>query len=131
MKIAVTLMSVAGLTLGLGCSPKPETMSEKVETKTETMATGEIATQTTTVEQETPTGTIDKAQETYVGVVTEFKAGDSLEVKLLNGETENFDLDDKDVAVEIGPSVRVGSKVEVTVNKYEGDKRQIRVFPTA
>ena len=62
------------------------------------------------------------AKITPTGTVTEYKAGDSLEIMTVDNAKKGFDLNEKDWVVNVAPGIRVGSRVRVVEDKTEGRK---------
>jgi hypothetical protein len=128
--LAITVASTLG-----ACQGQRGQETKKVDTKThsETTQGGE------TVEKETDTasrvpgdnklGKTDSEHNEYVGVVTKFNAGKSLTIKGADGETHSFDLNDRNSSTTVAPSIKNGSKVQVTVDKTEGQPQTVKISP--
>jgi hypothetical protein len=120
-----------GVGLTLGCR---DTKTAKTETKvqTETDAAGQpIETHAETAGRVPDMGTVKARQDEYIGVVSTFTPGKTLEVKMPDGAVRKFDLNDSKKPTTVEPSVKVGSKVEVLVEKDKGQAPRIHVVPHA
>jgi hypothetical protein len=117
-----------GLALSVACGPRQDTETKKVETETETTRGGEEVKSKTEVEQETARGTVEMEKETHLGTVTDYQPGESIELKAEDGRTHEIDLDQQDARVDVDPNVRVGSKVEVSVERRDGKATKISVL---
>ena len=73
-----------------------------------------------------PTGQI----KTVEGTVKEFEAGKKLVVTTADNRTMTFRLDQKGMALNLDPSVAVGSQVKVTEQK-SGDTKSLTVEPVS
>ena len=91
-----------------------------VQTETE-QAGANVETKTETTTEGTGPDTSAKTS-TWTGTVTEYKAGDSLEIMTVDNAKKGFDLNEKDWVVNVAPGIRVGSRVRVVEDKTEGRK---------
>ena len=119
LAVAIATLAVAG------CSSSPETV--KTTTNTETKKVGSTAETTTKTSVETPEGDRSTVTKTYVGTVTQFKPGASIEVMTGEKDTHSFNLDGKDDVINIDPRVAVGSKVQLVEHKPEQGIHRITV----
>jgi hypothetical protein len=131
MKLTPILVFVSCAGLAAGCDRSKETAKKEVDTKTETAKSGETVKTDTEVKQETPAGKVEMQNESYVGRVTEYKPGRKIEIKADDGRSHSFDLKKDDAAVSVEPKVRVGSKVQVMVDKRDDRVRKITIVPHA
>jgi hypothetical protein len=109
----------------LGCAKEPTTTTTK--TTTETKQAGSTSESTTKTTTETPHGDSTATTNSYVGTVTEFTAGKSIQVMTGDQDKHSFDLDDKDVVAAIDSRVAVGSKVRLVEDKGDSGSRRITV----
>jgi hypothetical protein len=112
------------------CGQKP-TQQKKVESTQKSTEDGQPIKSQTEVKQDIPGGTTDAVNKTYVGTVTAFTAGRKISVQTAEGKIRQFDLDEDGVTVDIEPTVRVGSRVEVIVESHEGQLRKLSIIPHA
>ena len=76
---------------------------------------------------DTPSGETKTVTNRYVGTVTEFKPGKSIEVMTGNKESHAFELDGKSDIVTIDRATAVGSKVTLVEEKGEKGFHSITV----
>jgi sRNA-binding protein len=132
MKLIPILVFMSSAGLVVGCQGRDTQKQKKeVETTTETTKAGDPVKSETEVRQKTPDGTTEMKNETYVGTVTEFKPGDKIKVKAEDGRSHEFDLDQPGAAVNVEPSVHVGTKVQVVVDKLDDRTSKITIAPHA
>jgi uncharacterized protein with FMN-binding domain len=132
MKLIPILVFLSSAGLVVGCQSRDtEKQKKEVETTTETTKSGEPVKSETEVRQRTPDGKTEMKNETYVGTVTEFKPGHTIKVKAEDGRSQEFDLDQEGASVSVEPSVHVGTKVQVVVDKYEDRVSKITIAPHA
>jgi len=131
MKSLWTILLAAGVAMTFGCRPEGQrTETVETETRTEKAAGGEVVETETTAAGRVPDGReIDMKHQEFVGTVTEYKPGESLQIKAVDGETHSFDLDENDVQVSVDPKVKPGAKVAVTVHKEENQPQRITIKP--
>jgi hypothetical protein len=130
MKKFLLILLAAGVGAGIGCNRDNETSKVDAKVRTESDSAGQPIETQAEVAGRVPDGSkIDVKHEEYVGVVTKFVAGKSLEIKASDGETHRFDLADKDIAASVSPSVKQGGRVEVTVEKPKDGRQTISVVP--
>ena len=69
----------------------------------------------------------------YVGTVTEYVPGKSIQVMTGEKDMHSFDLDEKDDVVSIDAKVAVGSKVQLVqeTNDSGGDRITVTIAPSA
>lgn len=108
----------------VGCTQEPATTTK---TTTETKQLGSTAESTSQTKVVTPTGESTNVTNQYVGTVTEFKRGKSIEVMTGNKETHAFALDGKEDVVTIDHATKVGSKVLLVEEKPEKGIRRVTV----
>lgn len=128
-KTAILFIAVSLATVGTACRQRDEVTTEiKSETdeagnevKTEAEAAGRL-----------PGGQeIDAEQQMYRGVVKEIQAGQRVTVETTDGKNLSFDLDEKDTQINLSPSVKVGSKVQVLVQEEKDQPKKITIAPLA
>jgi hypothetical protein len=131
--VKTPLLFVLALSVAGGaCNRASETETVESKVKTEVDASGQsIETESEVAGRIPGQGEVNIETKTYLGDVTEYTAGKSLKVKMSDGETQSFDLDDDDVRAVVETSVKVGSKVEVVVEKEKGKPTHIMVAPHA
>jgi hypothetical protein len=115
---------MTGAFVFVGCSKEPETTTK---TTTETKQVGSTAESTSETKVDTPTGETKSVTNRYMGTVTEFKPGKSIEVMTGNKETHAFELDGKNDVVAIDRSTVVGSKILLVEEKGEKGFHRITV----
>lgn len=96
-------------------------------TKTETTQVGSTAVSESKTTVDTPQGDRTARTNTYVGTVTQFTQGESIEVMTGNNDKHAFDLDGKSDVITIDSRVAVGSKVTLVEEKGEKDFHRITV----
>ena len=122
---ALPILTIAGLAL-VGCnSERPDTT--KTTTQTETTQVGSTSASTSETKVDTPYGATKSVTNTFVGTVTVFEVGKSIEVMTGNKETHSFVLDGKNDMVAIDPAITVGSKVQLVEEKGEKGFHKIAV----
>jgi hypothetical protein len=120
---AMTVLAAGAFAL-LGCAKEPTTTTK---TTTETKQVGSTSESTTKTTTETPHGDSTATTNSYVGTVTEFTAGKSIQVMTGDQDKHSFDLDDKDVVAAVDSRVAVGSKVRLVEDKGDNGSRRITV----
>jgi hypothetical protein len=108
----------------VGCTQEPATTTKTV---TETKAVGSTAESTSKTQVVAPEGTQTFVTNSYVGTVTVFTPGKSIEVMTGNKETHSFALDGKNDLVAIDRNTAVGSKVMLVEEKPENGLHKITV----
>jgi ABC-type Fe3+-hydroxamate transport system substrate-binding protein len=108
----------------VGCNREPETTTK---TTTETKQVGSTAESTSETKVDTPSGETKTVTNRYVGTVTEFKPGKSIEVMTGNKDSHAFELDGKNDVVAIDRATVVGSKVLLVEEKGEKGFHRITV----
>jgi hypothetical protein len=119
-----------GTLAAAGCA---RTDTTKTTTETETKRVGSTEQSTTTTKVDSPAGDTKMVTNSFVGTVTKFEPGKSIEVMTGEKETHSFDLDEKDVVASIDPRTAVGSKVQL-VEEKPGDgvhKITVTIAPAA
>jgi hypothetical protein len=121
------------VTASLAAAGCARTDSTKTTTETETKRVGTTEQSTTTTKVDSPAGETTLVTKSFVGTVTRFEPGRSIEVMTGEKETHSFDLDDEDVVASIDPRTAVGSKVQLVEEKPEDGVHKITVTiaPTA
>ena len=115
---ALPILMAGGLAF-VGCAQeRPDTT--KTTTETKTTKVGSTVASTTETKVDTAFGDTTSVTNTYVGTVTVFEAGKTIQVMTGNKDTHSFPLDGKNDTLSIDPSVAVGSKVKLVEEK--GDK---------
>ena len=119
---ALPLLATAAFGL-VGCTREADTT--KTTTETETKRMGSTSQSSTTTKVETAAGDTKAVTNTFVGTVTAFKPGKSIELMTGDKDTHSFDLDGKNEQISIDPNVSVGSKVRLVEEKGENDFHRI------
>ena len=114
----------------VGCAQKDETTTKTV---TETKTVGSTQESTTKTSVDTPAGERTATTNSYVGTVTQYVPGKSIEVMTGDKDTHSFDLDEKDDVVSIDAKVAVGTKVQLVQESTDkgGDRITITIAPSA
>ena len=114
----------------VGCARKDETTTKTV---TETKTVGSTQESTTKTSVDTPAGARTATTKSYVGTVTEYVPGKSIQVMTGEKDTHSFDLDETDDVVSIDAKVVVGSKVQLVqeTNNTGGDRITVTIAPSA
>lgn len=118
------LMTTAALAL-VACTRAADTT--KTTTQTETKQVGSTTESKTETTVDTASGDTKSVVNRYVGTVTVFEPGKSIEVMTGNKDTHAFDLADKAVVLAIDPSTSVGSKIELVEEMGEKGFHRITV----
>ena len=108
-----------------GCSRDADTT--RTTTQTDTKRVGTTAETTTKTSVETPDGNLTTVTKSYVGTVTKYTPGESIEVMTGEKDTHAFSLNGKDEVVAIDPRTAVGSKVQLVEEKPEQGIHRITV----
>jgi hypothetical protein len=108
----------------VGCTKEPATTTK---TTTETKQLGSTGESTSETKVVTPTGESTSVTSRYVGTVTVFTPGKSIEVMTGDKDMHTFALDGKDDVVTIEHSTVVGSKVLLVEEKPEKGIHRITV----
>jgi hypothetical protein len=126
---AMSFLMVGTLALA-GCAREDET---KTTTTTETKTVGSTQESTTKTVVDTPAGEATSVAKSYVGTVTGYVPGKSIEVMTGDKDTHSFDLDEKDDIVSIDARVAVGSKVQLVQESLGegGDRITVTIAPSA
>ena len=103
------------------------------KTVTETKTVGSTQESTTKTSVDTPAGERTATTKSYVGTVTQYVPGKSIEVMTGDKDTHSFDLDEKDDVVSIDAKVAVGTKVQLVQESTDkgGDRITITIAPSA
>ncbi len=133
---------VAGSLVGLVACDKEKATTTTTETKqtsadgntntqkTESKEVGTTLQSTTTTTADTSAGAVKAVTNTFIGTVTIYTPGKSIEVMTGNKETHSFALDGKDSIVAIDRATVVGSKVMLVEDKGENGFHKITVTPS-
>lgn len=121
MKKALLAMGVLAV---FGCA-KESAVTTKTTTETKQVGTTSESTTKTTVD--TPNGDAKSVTNRFVGTVTHFEVGKSIEVMTGDQDTHSFDLDGKNDVVAVDPRTAVGSKVQLVEEKGDTGGRRITV----
>jgi hypothetical protein len=97
------------------------------ERKTEATQVGSTLEMKTETKTDTSHGTVKGKAETYVGTVTKYEPGKSIEVMTGEKNTHSFSLDEKGVTSNVDPGVKIGSKVRLVDQKGDDQARAITV----
>ena len=113
-----------------GCARKDETTTKTV---TETKTVGSTQESTTKTSVDTPTGEMKAVTKSYVGTVTAYVPGKSIQVMTGEKDTHSFDLDEKDDVISIDAQVVVGTKVQLVQESIAsgGDRITVTIAPSA
>jgi hypothetical protein len=127
MKKTAILFAAIVLAAGTACRDRDEV---KTEIKTETDRSGETVKSESEAAGRLPSGQeIDVEQKMYRGTVKEIQSGDRITVETTDGEDVSFDLGGKNTQVNVSPSVKVGSKVQVMVTQEQDQPKKITIAP--
>ncbi len=136
-------VAVAGSLVGFVACGNEKAATTKTETKqtstdgstttqkTESKEVGTTLQSTTTTTADTSAGAVKAVTNTFIGTVTIYTPGKSIEVMTGNKETHAFALDGKDSIVAIDRATQVGSKVMLVEDKGENGFHKITVTPSA
>jgi hypothetical protein len=113
-----------------GCAKNDETTTKTV---TETKTVGSTQESTTKTSVDSPSGDMKAVTKSYVGTVTQYVPGKSIEVMTGDKDTHSFDLGEKDDVVTIDAKVAVGSKVQLVEETKDGggDRITVTIAPAA
>jgi hypothetical protein len=117
-------LTLVGAFSAAGCARQDET---RTTTETETKRVGSTEQSATTTKVDSPAGDTKTVTKSFVGTVTKFDPGRSIEVMTGEKETHSFDLDEKDEVISIDPRIAVGSKVQLVEEKPAGGIHKITV----
>ena len=138
LRLVPLLLATAGL-LAARCAKTNEGKTEMkmqtttttaqgtTERKTEATQVGSTLEMKTETKSDTSHGTVKGVAETYVGTVTKYEPGKTIEVMTGEKDTHSFALDDKNVTSNVDPGVKVGSKVRLLDQKGDNQTRAITV----
>jgi hypothetical protein len=128
---ALPILVLGGVALVACKQERPDTT--KTTTQPETTQVGSTLASTTETKVDTANGDTKSVTNTFIGTVTAFEAGKSIEVMTGNKDVHTFALDDKNDILLIDPSVAVGSKVQLVEEKgAEGfHKIAVAIVPPA
>jgi hypothetical protein len=117
--VAIAVLAFAG------CSKDADTT--RTTTQTDTKRVGSTSETTTKTSVETAAGEQNSVTKSYVGTVTKYTPGASMEVMTGEKDTHSFALDGKGDAIAIDPRTAVGSKVRLVEEKPEQGIHRITV----
>jgi hypothetical protein len=138
--LAAFLAVLAGI-LFAGCrrdtTPKEELKAEvtdtssagKTVTKTEATTVGSTLVKETKTTESGSNGSAKNDTTTYVGPVSAYEAGRSIDVMTGENDHHHVDLTGKDTTVHVDPSVTVGNKVRLVESKDGHGHREVTVSP--
>ena len=112
---ALPILLMGGVALA-GCN-RDRTDTTKTTTETTTKQVGSTLASTTETKVDSAYGDTKSVTNTYVGTVTVYEVGKSIEVMTGNKETHAFALDGKNDMLVIDPSVVVGARVQLVEEK--------------
>jgi len=132
--LGIVLLAVAG------CAKKEEPRLEvksqakstnadgrKTTTTTESLQVGTTLAETTETSSDTAHGKAKSQTETVIGTVTVYKPTKSIEILTGDNKKHSFDLDEKDLQLDIDPRVTVGTKVQLVQDKDSAGRRVVRI----
>jgi len=122
---AMPILMIGALAF-VGCTRQPANTT-KTTTQTETKQVGTTTESTTETKVDTASGESKSVTNRYLGTVTEFKPGKSIEVMTGNKEMHSFALDGKNDVVVIDQAIAVGSKVLLVEEKGEKGFHRINI----
>lgn len=117
--VAIAVLALAG------CSKDADTT--RTTTQTETKRVGSTVESTTKTSVETADGDLSSVTKSYVGTVTKYTPGESIEVMTGEKDTHSFSLDGKGDVIAIDPRTAVGSKVQLVEQKPEQGIHRITI----
>lgn len=123
-RTTLTILITGGLLLA-GCNSDRDTTTTTTETKTK--ATGSTVESTTKTSIDAPNGDSKSVATTYLGTVTAFTPGKSIEVMTGNKDTHKVDLDGEKMTLVIDPTTAIGSKVLLVEEKGENGFHRVTV----
>jgi hypothetical protein len=114
-----------------GCAKNTDETTTKTVTETKTVGSTQESTTKTSVDS--PSGDTKAVTKSYVGTVTQYVPGKSIEVMTGDKDTHSFDLAEKDDVVTIDAKVAVGSKVQLVEETKDGggDRITVTIAPAA
>lgn len=128
-KSAILFIALSLATVGAACRQRDEV---KTEIRTETDEAGNTVKTEAEMAGRLPSGQeIDAEQQMYRGTIKEIQAGQRVTVETADGKDLSFDLDDGDTQVNLSPSVKVGTKVQVLVQQEQDQPKKITIAPLA
>jgi hypothetical protein len=130
------LVALTGATAA--CNRAPDTVKSESKTKVETPQgtqvtettteqVGSTMASTTETKLKTPDSTIESKVETVLGTVSEYKAGEKIEIITGDNDKHSFDLDDAKVIYSIDPAIVVGSKVKLDQRTNDKGEKVVEV----
>jgi hypothetical protein len=117
--VAIGVLALAG------CSKEADTT--RTTTQTETKRVGSTVESTTKTSVETADGDLSSVTKSYVGTVTKYTPGESIEVMTGEKDMHSFSLDGKGDVIAIDPRTAVGSKVLLVEQKPEQGIHRITI----
>jgi ABC-type glycerol-3-phosphate transport system substrate-binding protein len=122
-KMAVFLIAA----LGIAACSKNADETTRMTTQTDTKRVGSTSESTTKTTVDTAEGDLTTVTKSYVGTVTKYTPGESIELMTGDSDTHAFSLDGKEMVVAIDPRTTVGSKVQLVEEKPEKGAHRIVV----
>jgi hypothetical protein len=116
---------IAGGLLIVGCQKEPDKTTTTTETKT--TAVGSTAESTSTTKVDSPAGDSKVVTSSYLGTVTEFTPGKSIEVLTGNKESHKVDLGGERTSLVMDPSTKVGSKILLVEEKGDDGFHRVTI----
>jgi hypothetical protein len=101
--------------------------AEKTVTKTEATTVGSTMVKETETTTHGAEGSAKSDTLTYVGTVSAYEAGRSIDVMTGENDHHHVDLSGKDTTVNVDPSVTVGNKVRLVESKDGKGRRMVTV----
>jgi hypothetical protein len=118
------ILMTGGLILA-GCNSEPAATTTTTETKTK--AVGSTVESTTKTSVDAPGGDTKSVATTYLGTVTAFTPGKSIEVMTGEKDTHKVELDGERLTLVIDPTTAVGSKVLLVEEKGENGFHRVTI----
>ena len=109
----------------VGCQKEPDKTTTTTETKT--TAVGSTAESTSTTKVDSPAGDSKVVTNSYLGTVTEFTPGKSIEVLTGNKESHKVDLGGERTSLVMDPSTKVGSKILLVEEKGDDGFHRVTI----
>ena len=132
--LGIVLLAVAG------CAKKEEPRLEvksqakstnvdggKTTTTTESLQVGSTLAETTETPSDSAHGKGKSQTDTVIGTVTVYKPNKSIEILTGDNKKHSFDLDEKDLQLNMDPRVTVGTKVQLVQDKDPAGRKVVRI----
>jgi hypothetical protein len=128
----LSVLFAVALLAGVGCSTndRNRTAADRSTADRDTAADRSSKTTTETT-RKTAEGTEKVTTETYVGEVREYNLGKSIKISTPGHlkKTHTFDLNDKDLTVNVSPNIKIGSRVKISEQKDDNGHKVITIAP--